>query len=73
MGECSTNLHKYIIVTSLRTDYILMTLTQEGQSLVSRISFEKEDGFSLNLHRNIIVTSIRDDYILMTLISFSRS
>ena len=63
----SPNLHRYIIVTSLRTDYILVTLTSfKGHNHVSGISIEPVDGFPPNLQRYIIVTSLRADYTLVT-------
>ena len=62
MDGFSSNLHRYIIVTTLRADYILVTLTAfQGHSLVSGIAFEPVDGFSSNLHRYIIVTGFRAD------------
>ena len=45
----------------------------QGQSLVSRISFEPVDGSSSNFHRYITEASLRAGLLLVTLTLFSRS
>ena len=48
-----------------------MALTSfQGHSLISGISFEPVNGFSLNLHRYIIEARLRADLLLVTLTSF---